>query len=75
MILSDEVSAVATFGLLSLSVVALWVRIPGRLFASIGSWTVPFLLSLGFALDGGLVSPRGLIFIVLFGLVCWLHVQ
>lgn len=75
MIVSDEVSAVATFGLLSLSIAALWVRIPGRLFTAIGSWTVPFLLSLGFALDGDYVSPRGLIFIVLFGLVCWLYVE
>lgn len=72
--MSDEVSAVVTFGLLSLSIAALWVRIPGRLFTAIGSWTVPFLLSLGFALDGDYVSPRGLIFIVLFGLVCWLYV-
>lgn len=71
--LPEQLSAVATFGLLSLSVAALWVRISGHLFARIGFWSIPFVLSLGFAFEAGVVTPRGVPFIVLFGLASWLY--
>lgn len=71
--LPEQLSAVATFGLLSLSVAALWVRISGHLFARIGFWSIPFVLSLGFAFEAGFVTPRGVAFIVLFGLASWLY--
>jgi len=67
-----SVLAVITFGLLMLSLIALWI--PRRTFHTsnkdLGWWLVPFSLSLVFGLYASFVHPIALISIVIFGISC-----
>jgi hypothetical protein len=72
-VLLNYPAAAATYGLLTLSIIALWI--PSQVSSlpkGLVLWIIPFIVSLGIALSAGFVHLPALLPITILGLACYL---